>query len=102
VKEYDIMVPLYYNDGTPVELVKYQTLARDLLEHFEGATFFPTPSEGFRRNGEEIEQDKMVIFRVASSNSRKAKPFLKKLREKIKTDFRQDEILILQRDVELI
>ncbi len=36
VKEYDIFVPLFYNDGRPVEAVKFQQLQEVLLDRFEG------------------------------------------------------------------
>jgi hypothetical protein len=44
VKEYDIFVPLYYNDGTPIESAKFQHLQSLLLERFEGLTYFPQPN----------------------------------------------------------
>ena len=47
MKEYDIFVPLYYNDGTPIESAKFQHLQALLLERFEGLTFFPQPNQGF-------------------------------------------------------
>jgi hypothetical protein len=102
VKEYDIILPLYYNDGTPIELAKYKELARELVERFEGATLFPNPNEGYRPNGEGLTQDKNVTFRVLSGNTRKAKNYLTKLKDRIKRDFRQEEVLIIQRDVEMV
>jgi hypothetical protein len=32
VKEYDIFVPLYFNDGSPVEAEKFQELQEALLD----------------------------------------------------------------------
>ena len=102
MKEYDIIVPLYYNDGTPIELPKFQDLAKQLLEHFDGVTFFPQPNEGWRKKDNEYFQDRIVLFRVVSDNARKAKPFLTKLKKKINEQFRQEETLILQRDVDVV
>jgi len=47
VKEYDIYVPLTYNDGSPVEPRKLTRLRERLLEQFGGVTFFPQSNEGF-------------------------------------------------------
>jgi hypothetical protein len=47
VKEYDIFVPLYYNNGSPIEPAKFQDLQALLLERFEGLTFFPQRNQGF-------------------------------------------------------
>ena len=41
MKDYDLFVPLYYNDGRPVELPKFQALQQQLLDQFGGLTFFP-------------------------------------------------------------
>ena len=46
MKEYDIFVPLYYNDGTAIESAKFQELQARLLERFEGLTYFPQPQSG--------------------------------------------------------
>jgi hypothetical protein len=46
VKEYDIFVPLYFNDGRPVEAEKFQQLQQRLLDRFQGLTFFPQPNKG--------------------------------------------------------
>jgi hypothetical protein len=47
VKEYDLFVPLYYNDGRQIEAQKFQDLQQQLLDQFGGLTFFPQPNEGF-------------------------------------------------------
>jgi len=47
VKEYGIFIPLYYNDGTPIEPARFQDLQNRLLERFEGLTYFPQPNQGF-------------------------------------------------------
>ena len=48
VKEYDLFVPLSYNDGRPIESQKFQDLQQQLLEQFGGLTFFPQANAGFR------------------------------------------------------
>jgi hypothetical protein len=40
VKEYDIFLPLYYNDGEPIEVGKFQNVQSKLLTQFDGLTFF--------------------------------------------------------------
>ena len=47
MKEYDIFIPLYYNDGTPIEAAKFQDVQARLLERFEGLTYFPQANQGF-------------------------------------------------------
>ncbi len=44
VKEYDIYIPLNYNDGTPIDARKFQELQRHLLGYFGGVTYFRNPT----------------------------------------------------------
>ena len=46
MKEYDIFIPLRYNDGTPIEGRKFQQLQASLLGEFGGLTYFPAISLG--------------------------------------------------------
>jgi hypothetical protein len=102
VKEYDILVPLYYNDGSPIEAVKFQRLHTELLEHFDGFTFCPQANEGFWKLGGVTYRDEIVIYRVLTGRVRAARHFLKRLKERLKRDLKQEEILIVERDVETL
>jgi hypothetical protein len=99
VKEYDIFVPIYYNDGTSVEARKFQDLQEFLLRHFDGLTFFPQPNKGIWRMGKVIYRDEVVIYRVLTENAKRARRVLLRLKESLKTSFRQEEILIITRNV---
>lgn len=102
MKEYDIFVPLSYNDGTPVEPEKFQALQDLLLAHFGGLTFFPQPNRGFWRMAGVTYRDEIVIYRVIGAAGEKSRRFLADLKERLKADFDQEEILIVQRDVETL
>jgi hypothetical protein len=99
VKEYDIFVPLYLNDGCPVEADKFQELQETLLSQFGGLTFFPQPNRGFWRMAEITYRDEIVIYRVIGSDAEGSREFLEKLKQRLKVDFEQEEILIVERDV---
>jgi hypothetical protein len=60
VREYDIFVPLYYNDGAPIEAEKFQLLQPTLLDEFEGLTFFPQPNTGFWKMANVTYRDEIV------------------------------------------
>jgi hypothetical protein len=102
VKEYDIFVPLHYNDGTPIEVGKFQFLQQVLLDQFEGLTFFPQPNKGLWRMADVTYRDEIVIYRVITSAAEGARPFLARLKERMKRDFDQEEILIVEREVETL
>ena len=99
MKEFEIYVPLAYKDGSPVEPVKIERIGEDLLEQFGGLTYFPQPNKGFWRMGDVTFRDEIVIFRVLASNARSARKFLRQLKERLKKELVQEQILIVERDV---
>lgn len=102
MKEYDLFIPLYYNDGSPIEARKLQRLHARLLEQFDGLTFFPQPNEGYWKLAGVTYRDEIVIYRVLTAKSRTARKFLAQLKQDLKRELRQEEILIVERDVETI
>ena len=102
MKEYDIFIPLYYNDGTAIESAKFQDLQARLLQRFEGLTYFPQPNQGFWKFGNLTYRDEIVIYRVISQNQIQARDFLSGLKGQLKPQFQQQEILIIEREIGLL
>ena len=98
LKEYEIYVPLTYNDGRPVEPEKLGELKDLLLAIFGGVTFFPQENEGYWRTGDVVFRDRIVIFRVLTGDIELAQTFLRGLKEQLKEDLDQEEILIVEKD----
>lgn len=102
MKEYDVFLPLYFNDGRPVEAEKFQQLQDTLLDRFGGVTFFPQPNKGLWRMGGVTYRDEIVIYRVIGSAAGDARSFLANLKRRLKAEFEQEEILIVERDVQTL
>jgi len=102
VKEYDLYVPLTHNDGTPIDATTIKRLGEKLLKHFGGVTFFPQPNEGLWQLGSVTFRDQIVIFRVLAANVRDARRYFRNLKEQLKKDLDQEEILVVERDVETL
>jgi hypothetical protein len=102
VKEYDIFVPLRYNSGTPIEAVKLQRLQATLLDQFGGLTYFPQANQGYWKLGDMTYRDEIVIYRVIANDARGSRRFLKNLKEDLKADLDQEEILIIERNVDAL
>src|SRR6266511_87715 len=98
VKEYDLFVPLYDNDGRPVEPQTFQALQQQLLQQFGGLTFFPQPNQGFWTMAGLTYRDAIVIYRVITSDAQEARRFWSALKERLKHELQQEEILIVERD----
>jgi hypothetical protein len=73
-----------------------------LLEQFQGLTYFPQPNEGFWAFGDVTYRDEIVIYRVISQNPSTSRHFLADLKKHLKTEFRQQEILIIEREIRLL
>jgi hypothetical protein len=73
-----------------------------LLEQFEGLTYFPQANHGFWKFGDVSYRDDIVIYRVISQDSTISREYLSKLKEHLKREFQQLDILIIERDVGLL
>jgi hypothetical protein len=102
VKEYDLYIPLSYNDGTPIEPRKLVRLRNRLLRQFGGLTFFPQRNEGFWIVAGVTYRDAIVIYRVIAGDVPAARRFLRKLKEDLKRDLDQEEILIVEKEADLL
>ena len=88
MKEYDIFVPLYFNDGSPVEAEKFQQLQERLLDRFGGLAFFPQPNKGLWRMAGVTYRDEIVIYRVIGPVAEEGRAFLAKLEEVVESRVR--------------
>lgn len=102
MKEFDLFVPLTFNDGEPIPASLFQSLQRRLLSRFGGLTFFPQPNRGFWKMGDVTYRDEIVVYRVISANAVASRQYLAKLKKWMLREFRQEEILIIQRSIGLI
>ena len=100
--EYDLFIPLYHNDGTPIPLSTIRAFQDRLLDEFDGLTVFPQPNEGYWRMAGVTYRDEIIILRVVTRSRRAARRFLTRLKEELKRDLRQEEILIIERDVDTL
>ena len=100
--EYDVFLPLTYNDGAPVEPDKIADLKRRLQERFGGLTFFPQKMEGLWKVGHATFRDEIVIIRVVSEEVRRSRAYFRRLKGELKRIFRQGDVLIIERKVEVL
>jgi hypothetical protein len=100
--EYDVFLPLTYNDGRPVEAEKIAELKRRLQDRFGGLTFFPQRTEGLWKIGNVSFRDDIVILRVLSEEVRESREFFRRLKEELSADLGQQELLIVERKVEIL
>ena len=102
MKEYDIYVPLYKNDGTPIDQQKLKDLKKRLVDQFGGLTHFPQESEGLWKVGAFTFRDRIVILRVLASDPLEAQTFFADLKREMQQKWAQEDVLIVVRDVSTI
>lgn len=102
MKEYDLFLPLYYNDGSAIDPTKYQQIQDRLIETFGGLTVFPQPNQGYWQMAGVTYRDEIIIFRVVTANARVAHRVFRQLKAELKEDLQQEEILIIVRDVDTL
>jgi len=101
-REYDLYLPLSYNDGRRVEEAKLAALKKRLHERFGGLTFFPQQNEGSWQIGAVTFRESIVILRILAEETRPARAFFEQLKEELKRDLEQEDILIVERKVEML
>jgi len=102
LKEYDVYVPLTYSDGRLIETEKLAGLKDLLLGVFGGLTFFPQENEGYWRVGNVVFRDRIVIFRLLTDDVELAQTFLPGLKEQLKKDLEQEDILIVEKEARTV
>lgn len=65
-------------------------------------TFFPQRTEGHWKVGTVAFRDEIVICRILSEEVREARAYFLQLKEEIQKAFGQEEVLIVERKVEVL
>lgn len=102
MKEYDLFVPRTYNDGSPVERKKLRKIKRLLADEFSGVTEIHLRKKGWWKMGRVTFRDKITIFRVYAATTRSARKFFRELKEHLKEDLQQEEILVVEKEARII
>lgn len=102
MKEYELYVPLFLNDGTPVSDSFIEAIGQRLLETFGGCTFFPQPNRGLWKMGDVVFRDDIVIFRVLTADTRGARRFFRELKRELMRDLQQEAVLNVEKDAETL
>ena len=100
-KRFEILLPLTYNDGTLIELEKFDQTAEELSDHFGGVTQDTVRITGTWKYGGTRYRDELLRMRV-DTNDPTANPFLQIQKEVWKKRFEQIDIWITAHAIEII
>ncbi len=102
VTEYDLYLPLAYNDGRPVPGEKLARFRKMLLDEFGGFTHFPQENEGVWRLGQTEFRDRVILVRVLSDKPEHTRKFFAELRIELMRELEQADVLIVEREVAIV
>ena len=101
-ERYEILLPLKYNDGTPVEPEKFQSTRRELVGRFGALTMDAPPVSGLWVAGGREYQDELMRFVVDAEATPETDRFLRDFKERLKDRFCQEEIWIVAYPIRLL
>ena len=98
----EILIPLSDDAGKPFPAELHRAVRAELVEHFGGVTAFTrNPAEGLWTDGEgSPERDDIVILEVMADWLDRG--WWRGYRAELERRFRQDEIVVRAREVELL
>jgi len=91
-ERYEILLPLKYNDGTPVEPEKFQETRRELVEQFGALTMGAPSVAGLWVSGGREYRDELLRFVIDTEATTATDAFFRDFKERLKDRFRQIEI----------
>jgi hypothetical protein len=97
--EYELYVPLHYNDGRLIDPEKLKALKRRLVDQFGGLTHFQQENEGLWKIGDHTFRDRVEILRVLVNDETAARKYFTQLKADLTREWEQQDFLIVTRQV---
>jgi hypothetical protein len=90
----EIFLPLYDRAGAAIERSRFETVRRELVETFGGATaFLRAPAQGFWQDERgRVERDDVVVFEAMTEDLDRA--WWTSYRETLEARFAQEEVVV--------
>lgn len=99
---YEILLPLKYNDGTPIEDKKLQTTRRELVEKFAAVTVEPYGFSGIWVHQGREYKDELIRLVVDVEDTSEVEQFFREYKECLKKRFEQIDIWITVYPIRII
>ena len=99
---YEILLPLCYNDGRPIESNKFRQTTLELLEEFSATTLDLLTAIGAWKYQGTVYEDLLWRFIVDVPASSPASYFFRNYKETLKARFEQIDIWISAHEIEIL
>lgn len=100
--QYQLYLPLKYNDGRPIEEEKFNLTREELVNWFEGLTTTPPgyPLQGYWRSTRGVVKDDIMIWTVQTKVDEDL--FFDEYKEKLRQRFVQEVIYLVKIPAEVL
>lgn len=99
---YEILLPLQYNDGTPIEDEKFDQTSAELADRFRGVTIEPRSLRGIWLQEGTRYEDELLRLVVDAPDTPATRRFFAAYKETLKERFKQLDIWITAYQVRII
>src|SRR5258705_8460475 len=100
-RRYEIILPIRYNDGLPVEAEKFQATYEDLVAEFGALSYQPDPLRGiWVHQGERFEESNIRLFVDVEDTAENAE-FFGRFKKTLMQRFHQIDIWIVSHDIRI-
>ena len=98
--EYDLYYPTTNSTGARSPEAVLEQLKQRLTDFFGGLTDFRHRSDGLWKFGGVTYHDEVILLRVLADDSVKARAFLASLKRDLEAALKEEQILIIEREVQ--
>jgi hypothetical protein len=99
---HEILLPTRYNDGSPVESVKFDDVLQEISERFGGVTFFPETLRGvWLHQGQRFDESNVRLV-VDVEDSPENADFFVNYKRTLKDRFRQIDLWIVSYQIRIV
>lgn len=99
---FEILLPLFYNDGTPIEGDKFKLTRQELDEQFRGSSADTVPVSGHWLYQDTLYIDTLSRLWVDAPDTRTTRQFFKRFKSTLKGRFQQEDIWITVHQIEIL
>ncbi len=100
--EYDIFLPVAYNNAKKIPRRVLNHLREELLREFGGLTDFKHRNRGLWKFRKYVFRDEIVVLRVIASDQKEARKFFSKAKVRMAKLLGQKALLITEREIRLV
>ena len=100
--QFTILLPLFYNDGTPVPVDLITRTEDELLEFFGGVSTDTARVRGKWVSEGTLYEDLLLRITVACAGTTAQREFVRELKQALKSRFQQEDVWVTVQQVEII